>query len=99
MAIFVVVILLWNTFQAGKGTSKEIGLSTFMEQVEKGRVSEVTIRDGDKVSGKLREGGQFPPGTEFTLDLPDKADFAWVETLRKNKVDVKAVNSRDNPLF
>src|SRR5262245_20713225 len=99
MAIFVVVILLWNTFQKNQTGSKEMDLTTFMEEVNKGRVSEVVIKDGDEVTGKLKGGGQYQDGTEFTLDLPDKADSNLVDKLLARGVKVRAVNSKDNPLF
>ena len=40
MAIFVVVILLWNTFQHSKANHQELNFTQFMEAVEKGKVAE-----------------------------------------------------------
>ena len=44
IAIFVVVIVLWNTFQAGRVNRHQLSFSQFIEEVEQGRIAEVTIR-------------------------------------------------------
>ena len=64
--IFVVVILLWNAFQAGKAARTEVPFSEFMERVHQGQVKEVTIK-GPQITGAFRrgnghaEGGRAPP--------------------------------------
>ena len=64
MVIFVVVILLWNSFQAGKVNQHELSFSEFLEEVDQRRIAEVTIR-GQEVSGTFREGGQYAATEEF----------------------------------
>ncbi len=64
MAIFVVVILLWNTFQNSKTTRHDLDYTEFSEAVARGRVAEVTIR-GHQISGKFKAGGEFPEGDVF----------------------------------
>ena len=41
MAIFGVVILLWNMFQGGKTAQKELSYSDFVTAVQQGKVAEV----------------------------------------------------------
>ncbi|HYN20103.1 MAG TPA: ATP-dependent metallopeptidase FtsH/Yme1/Tma family protein, partial [Thermoanaerobaculia bacterium] len=56
MAIFVVVILLWQTFQGGKANKEELSFTAFMEKVRAGKVAEVTITDQGEVTGKFKGG-------------------------------------------
>ncbi|HEY2739504.1 MAG TPA: ATP-dependent metallopeptidase FtsH/Yme1/Tma family protein, partial [Thermoanaerobaculia bacterium] len=96
MAIFVVVILLWNTFQHSKANRQELNFTQFMEDVEKGKVAEVTIR-GQQLSGKFKGGAEYPDGEEFTAQLPNYPDL--VKDLQKSDVVIKAEEPRDNPLI
>ena len=57
MAIFVVVILLWQTFQGGKANRHELSFTQFLEEVQKKKVTEVTIR-GQQLTGKFRGGAE-----------------------------------------
>ncbi|HVR95636.1 MAG TPA: ATP-dependent zinc metalloprotease FtsH [Thermoanaerobaculia bacterium] len=98
MAIFVVVILLWNTFQHGKSPQQELDFSALIEQVEKGRVAEMTIRNNVEVSGKFRSGGELPEG-EFTSQLPFVSTPEFVEQLRRSGVAIRAEETRENPLI
>src|SRR5262249_26695143 len=99
MAIFVVVILLWNTFQNGKAASKELDYSAFMAAVQKGRVAEVTIRDDQEITGKYKGGGEFAEGAEFTSQLPFKSDSAFIQKLEAAGVAIKGEKTRENPLL
>ncbi len=96
IAIFVVVILLWNTFQAGQVKRFPLTFTEFLEQVEKGRVAEVTIR-GQELSGSFTEGGQFAEGEHFYTYLPEYPDL--VQELRDAGVVIKAEEPRENPLL
>jgi cell division protease FtsH len=100
MAIFGVVILLWNTFQGGKAAQKELTFSEFTTAVKAGEVSEVTIR-GKQLSGKFsdRSGAgdsRYQGGQEFKTQLPDYPDL--VKDLQASNVKIKAEEPRDNPL-
>ncbi len=97
MAIFVVVILLWNTFQAGKPTRQALSFSEFMEAVENGRVAEVTI-SGTEVHGKFRGGAERADGDEFETQLPPEFP-ELVKTLRAANVEITAKDEKENPLF
>ncbi len=96
IAIFVVVILLWNTFQAGRANRFQLTFSEFLEQVEKGRVAEVTIR-GQELSGVFSEGDQYAEGDKFFTYLPEYPDL--VKELRGADVVIRAEEPRDNPLL
>jgi cell division protease FtsH len=99
MAIFVVVILLWNTFQNGKAAAKELDYSALMQAVQKNRVAEVTIRDDQEVSGKYKGGGEYAEGTEFTSQLPFKSDSTFIQKLESAGVVVRGEKTKENPLL
>jgi cell division protease FtsH len=92
MAIFGVVILLWNTFQGGKAAQKELMYSDFLEAVQQGKVAEVTIRK-QQLTGKFKGEDQ-----EFkTTLLENDPDLA--KMLRQAGVRIRAEEPRDNPLL
>ncbi|MFL6200694.1 MAG: ATP-dependent zinc metalloprotease FtsH, partial [Thermoanaerobaculia bacterium] len=97
MAIFVVVILLWQTFQGGKTKRDELSFSQFREVVQKGKVAEVTIR-GQALTGKFRGGAEYTEGDEFTTQLPPEFPDL-VKELSAAKVNIKAEEPRENPLI
>ncbi len=95
--IFVVVILLWTTFQAGKTARHELKLSEFLDSVQAGRVKEVTIRE-QEVRGTFRRGGAYPEGDEFTTFVPkDYPDL--VSELRGAGVTITVEEPKNNPLL
>jgi cell division protease FtsH len=95
MAIFGVVILLWNTFQGGKAAQKELTYSDFMTAVQQGRVAEVTIR-GKQLTGKYKEG--LGGGQEFkTTLLDDDPDLA--KLLRQSEIRISAEEPHENPFL
>ena len=69
MVIFVVVILLWNTFQAGRPDPRELTYNEFNQQVIDGRVAEVVLRD-KTIEGEFKEGGPHNKGDKFHVELP-----------------------------
>ena len=96
IAIFVVVILLWNTFQAGKINQVSLTFTEFLEQVEKGRVAEVTLR-GQELTGAFSEGGQYSGEDSFYTYLPEYPNL--VQELRDSGVVIKAEEPKENPLL
>ncbi|MEJ2085833.1 MAG: ATP-dependent zinc metalloprotease FtsH [Acidobacteriota bacterium] len=96
IAIFVVVILLWNTFQAGRVNRISLTFTEFLEQVNKGRVAEVTIR-GQELTGAFTEGGQYGDGDRFYTYLPEYPDL--ITELRDADVVIKAEEPKENPLL
>src|SRR5258706_10861318 len=100
MAIFGVVILLWNTFQGGKTTQKELTFSEFTSAVKSGEISEVTIRGKQltgKFSGRSTAGESRYGAGEFKTQLPDYPDL--VKDLQTSNVQIKAEEPRENPLL
>jgi len=98
MVIFVVVILLWNTFQAGRTAHKDLNFNAFTEQVEAGHVKKVTIRE-QTITGEFRQGGGFKDGETFQVELPFRSDSEFVNKLMAAKVEVIAEQPKENPLF
>ncbi len=96
IAIFVVVILLWNTFQAGRVNRVSLTFTEFLEQVDKGRVAEVTIR-GQELTGSFSEGGQYGEDDTFYTYLPEYPDL--IQELRDAGVVIQAEEPKDNPLL
>ena len=96
IAIFVVVILLWNTFQAGRVNQISLTFTEFLEQVEKGRISEVTIR-GQELTGSFSGGGQYAEEDSFFTYLPEYPNL--VEELRDSGVVIKAEEPKENALM
>ena len=58
MVIGLIVILLFNLFQANQSPRGEIVFSDFLKKVESGEVREVTLR-GNSVTGRLSDGSSF----------------------------------------
>jgi cell division protease FtsH len=96
IAILVVVILLWNTVQAGRTQKANLTFSEFMEQVENGNVAEVEIR-GQDLSGTFRGSDRYREGDAFTTYAPDYPGL--VDELRAASVEIKAAEPKTNPLL
>jgi ATP-dependent Zn protease len=81
IAIFFVVILLWNFLSLGQSKPAELEWTEFMTQVEQGQIKSVLIKDREKIEGVYNEAGEHTEGETFTLDLPAVADFGFVAKL------------------
>jgi cell division protease FtsH len=99
MAIFVVVILLWNLLNIGQSKPHDLSYTEFLTALDKGRVATVTIKDREQVEGTFRQGGEYREGEKFTLDLPFEADSAFTDKLEAAKVEIDSERTRENPLF
>ncbi|HEX6903620.1 MAG TPA: ATP-dependent zinc metalloprotease FtsH [Thermoanaerobaculia bacterium] len=95
MAIFGVVILLWNTFQGGKAAQQQLDYSELLSKVQANKVSEVTIR-GEQLTGKYK--GDTLAGQEFKTTIL-KDDPQLLQELRKANVRIKVEEPRENPLL
>ena len=98
MAIFVVVILLWNTFQTTKTTRHELKFSQFDQEIEHGRVAEVTLH-GQQVTGKFKAGDGYAEGDEFRTEVPTDYSTLLIPKLRAAHVDITVEEPKDNPLI
>ena len=90
MVIGLIVILLFNLFQANQSPRGEIVFSDFLKKVETGDVREVTLR-GNSVTGRLSDGSSF---RSFTVDYPD-----LVKTLRDRGVKIEVKPPDTNPWY
>ena len=94
IAIFIVVVLLWNTFQAGRINQRTLVFSEFLEDVRRGRIAEVTIQKNN-ISGSFKDGGEYSDGDKFTSYAPDYPDL--VKELQDAGVVIKAAPDKENP--
>jgi cell division protease FtsH len=90
MVIGLIVILLFNLFQANQSPRGEIVFSDFLKKVEVGEVREVTLR-GNAVTGRLSDGSAF---RTFTADYPD-----LVKSLRDKGVKIEVKPPDNNPWY
>jgi len=90
MVIGLIVILLFNLFQANQSPRGEIIFSDFLKKVDTGEVREVTLR-GNSVSGRLSDGSAF---RTFTADYPD-----LVKSLRDRGVKIEVKPPDNNPWY
>ena len=93
IAIFVVVILLWNAFLQGGSAQEELNYSDFVRELESGKISEVTIVDGREIKGKIGVGDD---AQEFALDLPMEADNELVTKLQDQGVQIYSERNKEN---
>ena len=89
LVIVLSSVLLWQVVKAGDNGSKEAGISfsKFLQDVDRGEVSEVTIV-GSEVHGKYKNGGTGFHTTAYAND-PE-----MIKNLREHGVNI---NVKDNP--
>src|SRR5213593_2154691 len=90
MVIGLIVILLFNLFQANQSPRGEIVFSDFLKKVDAGEVREVTLR-GNSVTGRLSDGSAF---RTFTAEYPD-----LVKSLRDKGVKIEVKPPDNNPWY
>ena len=92
----IIVLLLFALFQLFQGTTsrgpqQQLAFSEFVDEVESGRVQEVTIQ-GQQITGQFRSGGAFQTYAPEDPNL--------VTQLRDNGVRIKAAPVEEvNPLL
>ena len=96
IGLFVVVIMLWKTFQDGRVTRHEVDFSEFLQSVSDGRVKEVTVQ-GNKLQGAFRQGGPYTEGEAFTTQLLDYPDL--VKELRAAGVRIRFEEPKEGTLL
>ena len=96
-ALWIIIVLLlfalFNLFQGSsqRGPEQQMAFSDFMDQVESGQVSRVTIQ-GQEVSGQFQDGRQFQTYAPQDPNLVDR--------LRDNGVRISAKPQEEvNPLL
>ena len=83
LVIGMILIALFNIFNQPLGSQSEVVFSEFMNQVEGGKITEVTIQ-GDRISGKYVDGSSFQ-----TMTPPKDQDL--IRILREKGVRIVVV--------
>jgi len=90
LMIGLIMILVFNIFNQGQPSEKELIFSDFMNKVEAGEVSEVTIKGSD-IHGKMAD------GTVFKTYVPEDPEV--LPTLRKKGVRIIVKPADSNPWY
>ena len=90
MVIGLIVIVLFNIFQASQPSRDKLIFSDFLKRVEQGEVREVLIR-GKSVTGKLADGNTF---RTFTAEYPD-----LIKALKDKGVKIAVEPEDSNPWY
>jgi cell division protease FtsH len=96
MVVIAVVILLLNTLQTGRAAHHELTYNEFSEQLSRGFVQTVVLRE-KTVTGTFRRGGQYAEGEAFEVELPFVPDPEFTDRLVTSKVQVRAEQPEDSP--
>ncbi len=96
VVIIVLVFLLWSLFKGAQATAEVVPFSDFLNNVERGQVSEVVIR-GNEIRGELRPVAAGAK-KEFRSMLVPNYD-GLVPMLRAKGVKIRAEEARDNSFF
>ena len=88
LVIRVSAFLLWQVVRSGSSSPKirEIGYSSFLSDVESGKVAEITL-------SKNHVDGKYQDGTLFSVTVPTSQE-GMLQTLRENNVNIFV---RDEP--
>ena len=69
--IFVVVILLWNSFQSGQTDLTDLTYSDFIDRLDDGDIDEITINEQQqRLIGRINPSSVYPDGGEFSTQAP-----------------------------
>jgi cell division protease FtsH len=96
--VFVILVPVAIIQFSGKGAeaAPDISYTQYEQEVEKGNVEKVTIEDGRKIVGDLRQ--KIAVGnravSKFTVELPMAHSPEELAPLRKNKVQVQSKEAR-----
>ncbi len=96
MVVIAVVILLLNTLQTGRAAHHELTYNEFSEQLSRGFVQTVVLRERT-VTGTFRRGGQYAEGEAFEVELPFVPDPEFTDKLVSSKVQVRAEPPENSP--
>ena len=90
LVIGLTMILLFNLFNKPQLQHTDISYSDFVNSVESGAISKVTI-EGDEITGAIRGGNDFRTVT------PDDSEL--IPMLRKNGVNISVKQKEDTPWY
>src|SRR5574337_1134376 len=90
LVIGLIMVLVFNIFKDSQPMQKELIFSDFTTKVERGEVSDVTIK-GNDITGRLTD------NTVFHTYTPDDKDM--IALLRKQGVKITAKPADANPWY
>ncbi|TDI13452.1 MAG: ATP-dependent metallopeptidase FtsH/Yme1/Tma family protein [Acidobacteria bacterium] len=96
--LFIVAVMLWQMFKGPAQRSDELTYTAFLEAVDRGDVSEVTLSGSDsgyQIEGKYKEKDTRGQEKTFTSYAPN--DDNLVESLRAQDVVITATEPKDSP--
>ena len=90
LVIGMILIALFNIFNQPLSSQSDVIFSDFMNQVENGQITEVTIQ-GDRISGKYVDGSSFqtmtpPKDQDLVRILREKGGSYCCRATRANKL-------------
>ncbi|WP_457568449.1 ATP-dependent zinc metalloprotease FtsH [Desulfurobacterium sp.] len=90
ITIALIMIIAFNFFSSPQFTRQNIPFSTFLQEVEKGKVKKVTIK-GQQITGVTKEGKEFETYTPYYPDL--------VKQLTEKKVEINVKPEEGSPWY
>ena len=94
--IFVVVILLFNTFKGRTASPEQLSYSELLTELENQTIDKVTIA-GQVLTGRLKTSARFPDGAEFTAQA--RITDGLVEKLEAADVLITFEEPRESTIF
>lgn len=91
IAAGIIIIILWSLLQSPNLIKNEVNFSQFLDEVERGRVEEVTI-SGNQIKGRYRD------GENFKAVVPSQYDDLF-KILRENRVSIIVKDTSRSPWF
>jgi cell division protease FtsH len=95
MLIALAMVFLFNTFKTQKVEHEEVSFSAFLQNVDAGKVKDVTIK-GQEITGKYADAAGKEKKT-FRTYAPDDPDL--VKTLRGKNVQITARPLDESPWY
>jgi cell division protease FtsH len=96
--LFIVAVMLWQLFKGPAQGTDELTYTAFLEAVDRGEVSEVTLSGSDSgydIEGKYKEKDARGQDKTFTSYAPN--DDNLMESLRSQKIEITASEPKDSP--
>jgi cell division protease FtsH len=91
-AVFVALMLVFQSFSNRSGSQSPLIYSEFLDQVKQGNVEEVKI-DGQNIAGQLKS------GTHFTTISPETVNSGMIKDLIENHVKFDGEPPKETPLL
>jgi cell division protease FtsH len=98
VVLFIVAILLWTLFKGPSPGTESLNYTRFLEEVEAGRVAEVTLTGSDagyEIEGKFKDKDARGQPKAFTTYAP--RDEGMLERLRAKGIDLTARQPKNSP--